>query len=41
MKSVKERRIHPRLDHKLPFNVALNGYDLSLAAAEEITDLVA
>jgi len=29
MKSTKERRIHPRLDHKLPFNVAVNGYDFS------------
>ncbi|MFA4992850.1 MAG: PilZ domain-containing protein [Candidatus Omnitrophota bacterium] len=29
MKTVKERRIHPRLDHKLPFNVAVNGYDFS------------
>ncbi|MDD5282054.1 MAG: PilZ domain-containing protein [Candidatus Omnitrophica bacterium] len=29
MKSVKERRIHPRLEHKLPFNVAVNGYDFS------------
>jgi hypothetical protein len=29
MKSVGERRIHPRLDHKLPFNVAVNGYDFS------------
>jgi len=29
MKSVKERRVHPRLDHKLPFNVGVNGYDFS------------
>ncbi|MDD5561274.1 MAG: PilZ domain-containing protein [Candidatus Omnitrophica bacterium] len=29
MKTVKERRIHPRLEHKLPFNVAVNGYDFS------------
>jgi len=29
MKSVQERRIHPRLEHKLPFNVAVNGYDFS------------
>ena len=29
MKSTKERRIHPRLEHKLPFNVAVNGYDFS------------
>jgi len=29
MKSVKERRIHPRLEHKLPFKVAVNGYDFS------------
>jgi c-di-GMP-binding flagellar brake protein YcgR len=29
MKSIKERRVHPRLDHKLPFNVAVNGYDFS------------
>ncbi|MBU0547840.1 MAG: PilZ domain-containing protein [Candidatus Omnitrophica bacterium] len=29
MKRVKERRIHPRLEHKLPFNVAVNGYDFS------------
>jgi c-di-GMP-binding flagellar brake protein YcgR len=29
MKTVKERRVHPRLDHKLPFNVAVNGYDFS------------
>ncbi len=29
MKSIKERRIHPRLEHKLPFNVAVNGYDFS------------
>ncbi len=25
----KERRLHPRLDHKLPLNVAVNGYDFS------------
>jgi len=29
MKSNNERRIHPRLEHKLPFNVAVNGYDFS------------
>ncbi len=29
MKSVKERRVHPRLEHKLPFSVAVNGYDFS------------
>jgi hypothetical protein len=29
MKSAKERRIHPRLEHKLPFSVAVNGYDFS------------
>ncbi len=29
MKSTKERRIHVRLEHKLPFNVAVNGYDFS------------
>ncbi len=25
----RERRVHPRLEHKLPFNVAVNGYDFS------------
>lgn len=29
MKSSKERRIHPRLDHKLPINLAVDGYDFS------------
>ncbi|MDD5128984.1 MAG: PilZ domain-containing protein [Candidatus Omnitrophica bacterium] len=29
MKTVGERRVHPRLEHKLPFNVAVNGYDFS------------
>ncbi|MFA4854120.1 MAG: PilZ domain-containing protein [Candidatus Omnitrophota bacterium] len=29
MKSIKERRIHPRLEQKLPLNVAVNGYDFS------------
>ena len=29
MKTVKERRLHPRLDHKLPVNLAVNGYDFS------------
>ena len=29
MKATKERRIHPRLDHKLPLNLAVNGYDFS------------
>ncbi|MFA5095822.1 MAG: PilZ domain-containing protein [Candidatus Omnitrophota bacterium] len=28
-KSGIERRQHPRLDHKLPFKVAANGYDFS------------
>jgi hypothetical protein len=25
----KERRLHPRLAHKLPLNLAVNGYDFS------------
>ena len=29
MKSAKERRLHPRLEHRLPMNVAVNGYDFS------------
>jgi hypothetical protein len=29
MKNTKERRLHPRLDHKLPLNLAVNGYDFS------------
>ncbi len=29
MKMVSERRVHPRLDHKLPFRLAVNGYDFS------------
>ncbi len=29
MKTVKERRLNPRLDHKLPVNLAVNGYDFS------------
>lgn len=29
MKSSKERREHPRLDHKLPIGLAVNGYDFS------------
>ncbi len=29
MKSAKERRLHPRIDHKLPLNLAVNGYDFS------------
>ena len=29
MKTAKERRVHPRLYHKLPVNVAVNGYDFS------------
>ena len=28
-KSIKERRVHPRLAHKLPLNLAVNGYDFS------------
>ncbi|MDD5116046.1 MAG: PilZ domain-containing protein [Candidatus Omnitrophica bacterium] len=28
-KIARERRVHPRLEHKLPFNVAVNGYDFS------------
>lgn len=28
-KSGAERRAHPRLEHKLPFKVAANGYDFS------------
>ncbi|MFH1190619.1 MAG: PilZ domain-containing protein [Candidatus Omnitrophota bacterium] len=29
MKETKERREHPRLSHKLPLNLAVNGYDFS------------
>lgn len=29
MKSIKERRLNPRLDHKLPLNLAVNGYDFA------------
>ena len=29
MKTGKERRQHPRLDHKLPVNLAVNGFDFS------------
>lgn len=29
MKSPKERRQHPRLDQKLPINLAIDGYDFS------------
>lgn len=29
MKNIKERRIHPRLAHKLPLNLAVDGYDFS------------
>jgi len=29
MKSAKERRIHPRLSHKLPLNLKVDGYDFS------------
>jgi c-di-GMP-binding flagellar brake protein YcgR len=29
MKGNKERRVYPRLDHKLPLNLAVNGYDFS------------
>jgi hypothetical protein len=29
MKNAKERRVHPRLDHKLPLSLAVNGYDFS------------
>jgi len=29
MKTAQERRLHPRLDHKLPLNLAVNGYDFS------------
>ena len=29
MKSPKERRLHPRIDHRLPLNLAVNGYDFS------------
>jgi len=29
MKSLKERRLHPRIDHRLPINLAVNGYDFS------------
>jgi hypothetical protein len=29
MKGIKERRLHPRIDHKLPLNLAVNGYDFS------------
>lgn len=28
-KTAIERRVHPRLDKKLPFKVAANGYDFS------------
>jgi c-di-GMP-binding flagellar brake protein YcgR len=31
MKSPKERRLHHRLDHKLPLKLAVNGYDFSTA----------
>lgn len=27
MKSLKERRLHPRLEQKLPLDLAVNGYD--------------
>lgn len=29
MKTSKERRLHPRLDHKLPIDLAVDGYDFS------------
>ncbi len=29
MKSTKERRLHPRIEHKLPLDLAVNGYDFS------------
>ncbi|MDO8489692.1 MAG: PilZ domain-containing protein [Candidatus Omnitrophota bacterium] len=29
MKTAKERRLHPRLDQKLPIDLAVNGYDFS------------
>lgn len=29
MKSPKERRLHPRLDHELPIGLAVDGYDFS------------
>jgi len=29
IKSAKERRLHPRLNHKLPLNLGINGYDFS------------
>ena len=29
MKSAKERRVHPRLAHKLPLNLEVNGYDFA------------
>jgi hypothetical protein len=29
IKTLKERRVHPRLAHKLPLNLAVNGYDFS------------
>jgi hypothetical protein len=29
MKRLKERRLHPRIEHKLPLNLAVNGYDFS------------
>ena len=29
MMNIRERRVHPRLEHKLPLNVAVNGYDFS------------
>ena len=28
-KTLKERRVYPRLAHKLPLNLAVNGYDFS------------
>ena len=28
-RSPKERRLHPRIDHRLPLNLAVNGYDFS------------
>jgi len=29
MKQAGERRLNPRLDHKLPINMAVNGYDFA------------
>jgi len=29
MKTGKERRLNPRIDHKLPLNLKVNGYDFS------------